>query len=101
MKRLGLLVLALGAVLSPAYASLIGPWFRYECQELGFRIPVASGWRVTRVPNGIVFAMQSNPNPYVRVAVGRLPANQGGLDHVLAKANRVRKLRVDGLDAFQ
>jgi hypothetical protein len=61
-------------------ATMFGPWFRYECEKLGFQIPVASGWKVTEVPNGIVFAMQYQPEPYVRVAVGRVPLGDDSLE---------------------
>lgn len=100
---MGLLVAALVVV----EASLFGPWFRYECSKLGFRIPVASGWRVTEVPNGIVFAMQYQPHPYVRVAVGRVPLGNATLDSMadqdLRMAVDVRRttLTIDGAEAIK
>src|SRR4051794_13440952 len=93
MKRLLIVIAAvlLSAGFSPSRASLIGPWFRYECPELGFRMVVADGWKVTRVPNGIVFAMQYQPSPYVRVAVGRMPLSREGLEGVLSAYSREQK----------
>src|SRR4051794_21014168 len=55
-----------------AQASLVGPWFRYSRQDLGFQMPVSTGWMATPVPEGVVIAMQAKPDPYVRVAVGRI-----------------------------
>jgi len=36
------------------------------------------------VPQGLVFAMQYAPQPYVRVAVGRMSLNPKGLDSIIA-----------------
>src|SRR5438552_2661271 len=77
-----LIVSVLAGAIPRGQAALIGPWFRYQCDELGFQMPVASGWRVSSVPGGIVFAMQSNPEPYVRVAIGRLALDAEALRHL-------------------
>lgn len=90
-----------------AQASLIGPWFRFTCEKLGFQIPVATGWRMTEVPDGIVFAMQARPDPYVRVAVGRISAQDESVDDLIhAQRPGIRDLhrtecRVDGENAIQ
>jgi hypothetical protein len=55
-------------------ASLYGPWVRYASRTLGFQTLCVSDWRVIPVPNGVVFVMQSHPEPYVRMAVGRIRA---------------------------
>src|SRR4051812_36688654 len=77
-KSLRWAVLAVFVLATAGDASLLGPWFRYQCNDLGFQIPVAQGWTMTPVPHGMVFAMQLDP--YVRVAVGRLPAEPGTED---------------------
>ncbi len=75
---------------SNAFSSLVGPWLRYDSPELGFQIPVSYGWKVTSVPNGIVFAMQHTPDPYVRVAVGRVEA-QGQQAHEIIIQHWLRR----------
>jgi hypothetical protein len=80
---IGCLFLSLLSGSYVARASLIGPWFRYDCNDLGFQIPVSTGWHMTQVPNGIVFAMQTRPDPYVRVAVGRIPFQGGSVDELI------------------
>jgi len=65
-------------------ASLVGPWFRYPYEDLGFQIPVSSDWEMTPVDHGVVFAMQYAPDPYVRVAIGRVNAKDGDFEAMIA-----------------
>jgi hypothetical protein len=78
MKRSFLIALALlfttGSILPESHASLAGPWRRYRSSELGFQIPYVDDWHITPLKNCVVFAMQLNPQPYVRLAVGRISA---------------------------
>jgi hypothetical protein len=101
------ILISLVLAATQGYSSLYGPWFRYDCDRLGVQIPVASGWRVTEVPNGIVFAMQSQPDPYVRVAVGRVPLGNDSLERMVnASARRSGEksrsiLQIDGSEAIR
>jgi hypothetical protein len=70
--------------MGPSEASLVGPWFRYRCEDLGFQIPVANDWRETSVSHGVVFTMQYAPKPYVRVAIGRIAVTPGDLEPLIA-----------------
>jgi hypothetical protein len=98
---------AMCLALATAHASLVGPWFRYDCQDLGFQMLVATGWKMTRVPNGIVFAMQYQPDPYVRVAVGRIPLGHNSLEALAGGArqlnspNQVKHCKIDNHDAVR
>src|SRR5262249_49726902 len=90
------------------HASLIGPWYRYESNELGFQIPVSAGWRLTPVPNGLVFAMQYHPQPYVRLAVGRVRLEGTSLEQLSQQETHgsrthIQKTlcRIDGYDAVK
>jgi hypothetical protein len=89
-----------------AKASLIGPWFRYSRQDLGFQMPISTGWSATPVPDGVVIAMQAQPDPYVRVAVGRItgPTVESVIQEELrrsAPGSRRTACRIDGQDAIQ
>ncbi len=106
--QIALLLGCLVTPVTPAYTSLFGPWLRFQSRELGFEIPVAQGWKSTPVANGIVFAMQLQPDPYVRVAIGRLEGRDSVLDTIidqeLQKASgsgRRSQCRIDGKDAVQ
>jgi hypothetical protein len=85
LKWLGWVLIAL--MLGMAHqggASLIGPWIRYSCRDLGFQIVVSDDWMVTPVDQGLVFVMQYAPKPYVRVAVGRIVSGAGGMEPMIA-----------------
>jgi hypothetical protein len=105
-QKIALVVFLGWAGIGSSHASLVGPWFRYDCTELGFQIPVSSGWDAIPVPEGMVFAIQSMPNPYVRVAVGRMKMTDSALEPMIQEELRTalsdarrKSLKVDGQDA--
>lgn len=84
MKRLFLLSLALFLTSGDlAQSSIFGPWRRYRSETLGFQVPMVDDWRVTELKNCVVFAMQHNPDPYVRLAVGRMPAGKNSFEQTV------------------
>jgi hypothetical protein len=81
-----LLSLFLGAITTArASSSLLGPWRRYQSPELGIELMVADNWPMSHIPNGLVFAMQSKPDPYVRVAIGKIQSTEELIRHVVAQ----------------
>jgi hypothetical protein len=75
IARFLLLFLVLSGFVAECRATLFGPWRRYRNEELGFQIPYVDDWVITPLKNCVVFAMQLNPDPYVRLAVGRIPSS--------------------------
>lgn len=90
MKHRWILAAAFGLLLAQgiyqdAHASLFGPWRRYRNEDLGFQIPYVDDWVITPLKNCVVFAMQITPEPYVRLAVGRIHADQTDFEKSVAE----------------
>jgi hypothetical protein len=99
MKRPCFLVLSfvsltLGLV-AESQGSLFGPWRRYRSETLGFQMPYVDDWQVTTLKNVIVFAMQGNPDPYVRLAVGRIPKSEDSFEASVTR--QLERAHQDGL----
>lgn len=88
--------LLIPTLLSTSFGSLFGPWRRYQSNDLGFEVPFVDDWQITPLKNCVVFAMQLNPDPYVRLAVGRIKATSDDFEHsVQAQLTRLQETRLN------
>jgi hypothetical protein len=104
-----LLLVSLLGFASECTATLFGPWRRYRNEELGFQIPYVDDWVITPLKNCVVFAMQMNPDPYVRLAVGRIQSDrtlfEESVEEQLSRSNQSMLTRtrteLNGLPAIR